>query len=138
MLVWRTARVISICDRERTKFAGPAAGVKERPSADHARTSADAACHSRRRLTAESYSYVSSCLTRAARCVGIGAARASYWSFKHRPIADRQIRRGGWLLSERIVNNERRSGSDYRKPEITSVSAAVDVENSPIAGLSSA
>jgi light-regulated signal transduction histidine kinase (bacteriophytochrome) len=37
---------------------------------------------------------------------GTGVARESYWSFKHRPIADRQIHLslvGCWLLSEEYV-----------------------------------
>jgi hypothetical protein len=34
---------------------------------------------------------------------GIGLARASYWSFKHRPIADKEIRLGCWSLSEECV-----------------------------------
>src|SRR4029450_13968489 len=46
------------------------------------------------------YCCIPSRLTRAARCWGIGLARASYWSFKHRPIADREIR---WSLSEECV-----------------------------------
>jgi hypothetical protein len=49
------------------------------------------------------YCCIPSRLTRAARCGGIGLARASYWSFKHRPIADREIRLGCWSLSEEYV-----------------------------------
>src|SRR6476660_8659895 len=39
-----------------------------------------------------SYLCVSSCSTSAARRRGIGVARASYWSFRHCPIADSPTR----------------------------------------------
>jgi hypothetical protein len=46
---------------------------------------------------------VSSCLTSVARYGGMGVAGASYWSFKHLPIADREIRLGCWSLSEECI-----------------------------------
>src|SRR6266566_6330181 len=39
-----------------------------------------------------SYLCVSSCSTSAARCRGIGLARASYWSLRHCPIAESPTR----------------------------------------------
>src|SRR5262249_52341415 len=53
----------------------------------------------RNQIVRSAYCCVSSRSTSAARCRGIGLARASYWSFRHCPIAESPTRLPGLGLN---------------------------------------